>query len=186
MRYGNGMTRNIDRDPNYNYRLRESMTQGPDSGILLDTHYTYNALDAITRISEDGIEPLRKTIDYSYDALDRLTRGQYEYALGGFGREKTKDLSYLYDDRGNIMNASSIGIYSYSETENANPYAVTHAGGTSYDYDRSGNTRTRVDESGTLSFTYSSYGEMLSSERGGIMTDYLYDHTRRRIQKSTP
>ena len=49
-----------------------------------------------------------------------------------------------------------------------------------------GNTVSRTIGNDTLSFAYSPYGEMLSSMKNGITTDYSYDHTRRRVTKSTP
>lgn len=60
------------------------------------------------------------------------------------------------------------------------------AGDTSYSYDAAGHTILRVGPSDTLSFSYSPYGEMLSSTNGADVTSYSYDHTRRRIVKSTP
>jgi hypothetical protein len=49
-----------------------------------------------------------------------------------------------------------------------------------------GNTESRTLGNDTLSFAYSPYGEMLSSKKNGETTIYTYDHTRRRVTKSSP
>jgi YD repeat-containing protein len=93
--------------------------------------------------------------------------------------------SYTYDDIGNIMSASVIGSYGYSGIGYASPHAVTTAGDTSYAYDEAGQTISRMSPGMILSFAYSPYGEMTTSVKNGDPTIYGYDHTRRRITKST-
>lgn len=44
----------------------------------------------------------------------------------------------------------------------------------------------RENPSANLTLTYSPYDEQLSSQRGNTTTSYLYDHTHRRIAKSSP
>jgi len=126
IRYGNGAIKTVERDAGENYRLTRSVVSLSGS-TLLDTNYEYDALSDITRIRENGIEPLRKTIDYNYDPLDRLTQANYTYALAGYGRDTTKHLSYTYDALGNILTATDIGNYAYSGEGYASPHAVTSA-----------------------------------------------------------
>jgi YD repeat-containing protein len=61
---------------------------------------------------------------------------------------------------------------------------VTTAGDTNYAYDRAGNTTLRITPDAAYGFTYSPYGEMLSSTKDGEKTTYAYDHTKRRVIKS--
>jgi RHS repeat-associated protein len=185
IRYGNGVVKNTERDVNNNYRLTRATATTTDGTKLLDTSYGYDEVSNITNITEGGIEPLRKSLSYTYDPLARLTSANYSYSIAGYGRDQVKHLAYTYDDIGNIMSATDVWSYAYAGTNFANPHAVTGAGDTNYSYDPAGNTVSRGNTTDTLSFTYSPYGEMLSSVKNGDITNYLYDHTRRRIVKST-
>lgn len=183
LRYGNGVVKNTTRDPDHNYRLTRS-TSTLSGSTLLDTEYRYDAVSGIDQIRENGIEPLRKSVDYTYDPLSRLTRADYSYMVQGYNRTNNT-YSYIYDDIGNIMSASAIGSYGYSGIGYASPHAVTTAGDTSYAYDEAGQTISRTSPGMILSFAYSPYGEMTTSVKNGDPTTYTYDHTRRRITKST-
>lgn len=183
--YGNIASKNITRDPTYNYRLSTSQVSLADGTTLLDTSYQYDTVGNIDAIREQGIEPLRKSIDYIYDPLDRLTSANYSYATLGYNRAQTQNIAYTYDDIGNILSASPVGDYTYAQTGYANPHAVTSASGTTYGYDSAGQIVSRSAAADTFTFGYSPYGETLSSSRNGESTLYAYDHTRRRVLKST-
>ena len=184
IRYGNGIVKDTLRDPNHNYRLTRS-TASLSGGILLDTNYRYDAVSNIDRIQENGIEPLRKSVDYTYDSLRRLTRADYAYVIPGFQRVQSMSYSYRYDDIGNISTASPIGSYGYSGLGYASPHAVTSAGDTTYAYDEAGQITSRNSPDNVLSFAYSPYGEMTSSVKNGKKTTYAYDESHRRIVKSS-
>lgn len=81
IRYGNGVVKNTERDANHNYRLTRATSTTIDGTKLLDTSYGYDAVSNITSISEGGIEPLRKSVGYSYDPLARLTSASYAYGV---------------------------------------------------------------------------------------------------------
>ncbi len=183
LRYGNGVVKNTTRNPDHNYRLTRS-TATLSGSTLLDTEYRYDAISGIDQIRENGIEPLRKSVDYTYDALSRLTRADYSYMVQGYNRTNNT-YSYTYDHIGNIMSASAIGSYGYSGIGYASPHAVTTAGDTTYAYDEAGQTISRTSPGMILSFAYSPYGEMTSSVKNGDTTTYVYDQTRRRISKSS-
>ncbi|MBP9780002.1 hypothetical protein KBD33_05275, partial [Candidatus Gracilibacteria bacterium] len=185
IRYGNGVVKNTERDVNNNYRLTQATATASDGTKLLDTNYSYDAISNIVGITENGIDPLKKTISYTYDPLDRLSNANYAYSLAGYGRDQAKNFIYNYDDIGNIMSSSEVGSYSYAGTNFANPHAVTLAGDTNYSYDSAGNTTLRTTGNASLNFSYSPYGEMLTSVKNGDITNYAYDSTRRRISKST-
>lgn len=105
--------KHIERDTQYNYRLSRATTSLSGT-TLLDTSYTYDGLSDITGIQENGVEPLRKTVNYTYDLLQRLTSANSTYAVGGYGRDQIKNISYTYDPIGNILSASQLGNYVYS------------------------------------------------------------------------
>lgn len=127
IRYGNGVVKNTERDVNNNYRLTQATATASDGTKLLDTNYSYDAISNIVGITENGIDPLKKTISYTYDPLDRLSNANYAYSLAGYGRDQAKNFIYNYDDIGNIMSSSEVGSYSYAGTNFANPHAVTLA-----------------------------------------------------------
>jgi RHS repeat-associated protein len=185
IRYGNGVIKNTERDANNNYRLARAIANASDGTKLLDTSYSYDVISNIVGITENGIDPLRKTISYTYDSLARLSSANYSYNVAGYGRDQTKNLTYTYDDIGNISTSSEVGAYNYAGTNFANPHAVTTAGDTNYLYDEAGNTILGTSWDTTLNFTYSPYGEMLSSVKNWDMTSYTYDSARRRISKTT-
>jgi RHS repeat-associated protein len=185
IRYGNGVIKNTERDVNNNYRLTQATATVSDGTNLLDTNYSYDAVSNITGITENGIDPLRKTISYSYDQLARLSSANYIYTVPGFGRDQAKNYSYTYNDIGNILSSSEVWSYSYAGTNYANPHAVTMAGDTNYSYDQAGNIILRTTWYASLNFTYSPYWEMLSSMKNWDMTNYAYDSSKRRISKTT-
>lgn len=81
IQYGNGIVKDIERDAENNYRLTHATATTSDAITLLDTDYSYDAISNITHITENGIEPLRKSVDYTYDPLVRLTHASYTYGL---------------------------------------------------------------------------------------------------------
>ena len=182
IRYGNGVIKNTNRDPNNNYRLTRS-TASASGQTFLDTEYRYDAVGNMDRNSEWGIEPLRKTIDYTYDDLYRLSDAQYSYNIAGYGRDQSKTFAYTYNDIGNIMSATDVGSYGYAGTDFTSPHAVTTAWDMSYTYDQAGNTLTRQNSQNSFLFGYSPYGEMLSSMKNGEEATYTYDQSRRRVSK---
>ncbi|PIS04710.1 MAG: hypothetical protein COT81_04980, partial [Candidatus Buchananbacteria bacterium CG10_big_fil_rev_8_21_14_0_10_42_9] len=90
--------------------------------------YTYDAVGNITQIIDSSDNNGAKTIDYTYDDLNRLTSAGTTDAV--FGGDYTR--TFTYDAIGNITNKSDQGDYSYDGGEGvsyANPHAVTSIGG---------------------------------------------------------
>ncbi len=181
-KYGNGITRDTIRDPNYNHRISR-VTIASWATTYLDTQYSYDAINNIVWASVDWLDPIRKTITYTYDDLARLTNSFYNYAVWWYNRIQNQSYSYTYDDIWNILNMSSVGNYSYSEDGYTNPHAVTSAWDLSYGYDIAGNMTSRTNSGDTINFRYSLYGELLGADHAWESTNYLYDHTNRRIVK---
>jgi len=127
VRYGNGVVKNTERDVNNNYRLTRATATASDGNRLLDTNYSYDAMSNITGITENGIDPLRKSISYTYDSLARLTGATYTYSVAGYERNQAKNFNYTYDDIGNITSSSEVGSYFYAGVNYTNPHAVTLA-----------------------------------------------------------
>ncbi len=88
----------MKRDENNNYRLTDALSILPDGTRLVDTHYEYDGLSNITSVRESGIEPLRKTVNYTYDELSRLQGASYLYGVSGYTRNLSDTMSFHYDD----------------------------------------------------------------------------------------
>jgi len=117
------------------------------------------------------------TTNYGYDTNANLTSmtpvpgsslGTRSYTWDGFGR-----LHSATDGRGNTIsysydNADRITGVNYSDT-------TTHD--VAYSYDAQGQVKTRVDGSGTTSYSYDDLGRLLSvaNTAGGGTVSYTYD-----------
>lgn len=184
--YANGITKTMKRDENNNYRLTDALSILPDGTRLVDTHYEYDGLSNITSVRESGIEPLRKTVNYTYDELSRLQGASYLYGVSGYTRNLSDTMSFHYDDIWNITETSEDGRYRYAWIWKSNPHAVTQVGDMIYEYDDAGQLSLRDTGSGNTTFSYSPYGEMTASMRNNKTTEYIYDHSRRRVSKISP
>ena len=128
---------------NSNFRLQgiQHGSGDPYDNSPTNYNYTYDPVGNITSLAETG----QLTVNFTYDHLDRLktTNGAY-------------DLSYEYDQLGNILNRNGKN-FTYGDqstpsrmingTYNATqPHAVTAVGGTqSFLYDANGNMYARND-----------------------------------------
>src|SRR5687768_10100968 len=97
------------------------------------------------------------TIDYIYDALNRLTDAAY--SDGRF-------FQYTYDSAGNVLELQ----------QNLGPGTVT----TTYNYDAANQLNTAQQGSNTWQYTYDANGSLISD---GVKT-YTYDSANRLIQVS--
>ena len=135
------------------------------SGNIQDIDYTYDSVGNITNIQDSSITPTNKTVDYSYDDLNRLTAAD---SNGNY------NMSYTYDAIGNMTYKSDVGDMLYEENGNANPQAVTSVDGTAYSYDENGN----LINDGTHTYTFNSKNQLISS---GDLTFY-YDQNGQRVK----
>lgn len=181
--YGNGIAKKMERSHEYNQRLsRVVISSGSEN--YLDTQYAYDAINNITSIAVSGIDPLKKVVNYSYDDISRLIQAEYQYQISWFGREQSQIFHYSYDTIGNIKNMSSIGDFEYWQMWFNNPHAVTRAWDMTYEYDIAGNMVWQIRPDSHIHMEYSLFGELLYSQNNQTITQYLYDHTGRRLVKS--
>ncbi len=118
------------------------------------------------------------TIDYTYDALSRLTQADYD--------DGTTVYDYAYDLAGNLTNNNGTGQPPVVRTFNA-ANQMTNDGTHTLTYDPNGNlmsdgTNTytwdranRLKSLGTTSYTYDGLGNRISQSIGTTATNYLLD-----------
>ncbi len=113
------------------------------------------------------------TSNYAYDAI---------YELTGVTQSSTTTESYTYDPVGNRL--SSLGVSPYNVNV-SNELASTPS--TTYTYDNNGNTLTKIDSTGTTSYTWDFENRLTSVTLPGTggTVSFKYDPFGRRIYKSS-
>jgi RHS repeat-associated protein len=163
-------------------------------GVIASFRYELAATGRRDAVVEDA----GRRVEYSYDALDRLTREKMIDAVLG-----DRTISYSYDPVGNRVtrNDSSEGLTAYSYDADDRLLTETHAGQvTQYAYDDNGNRLSKVtsafdqvlyhwgfenrligadvtDASGTtrVEYSYNAAGLRVASITAGEETRYLLD-----------
>ena len=134
----------------------------------------------VTRIVDASNTNSSKTVDYTYDDLNRLLSATATSVASG---QSTYTHSYTYNAIGNILTRTdSAGTYAYAGDQgssNANPHAVTSIGSNSYTYDNNGNMLT---ETSGLSNTWDYNNHLTQAVKGGITSTYAYDHSGQRVK----
>jgi RHS repeat-associated protein len=112
------------------------------------------------------------TSNYTYDPIYELTQVQ---------QANSTTESYSYDPVGNRLSSLTVPSYSYNSSNE-----VTAAGGVMFTYDNNGNTTSKIDSSGTTSYTWDFENRLVGVTlpgSGGTAT-FKYDPFGRRIQKA--
>jgi YD repeat-containing protein len=154
--------------------LNTQKTYDPHSGFLQtiktdsvqDLSYKFDVLGNLLERNKG----FKLTEKFSYDGLNRLIRTQ---VIGG------KVVNISYDQIGNILSKTGVGIYNYGN--NAGPHAVTGAGGITYNYDAVGN---RISNSNGQQIQYSSYNKPTLISQGTTELGFKYNPDRARYQQT--
>src|SRR5204863_4706611 len=107
------------------------------SATLDGANYTYDLLGNRTAKTD---QLASVTSNYTYDAL---------YQLTGVAQGTTTTESYSYDAVGNRLSSLGVSPYSYNSSNQ-----LTSLPGVTYTYDNNGNTKTKVDATGTTTYTW--------------------------------
>jgi RHS repeat-associated protein len=131
--------------------------------------YTYDSAGNRTAKTDQASSV---TSNYGYDAI---------YQLTGVSHGSTTTESYTYDTVGNRLSSLGVSPYSYNSSNE-----LTSTPSTTYTYDNNGSTVTKVDSTGTTTYTWDYVNQMSSVAlpgSGGTVS-FKYDPFGRRIQKS--
>jgi RHS repeat-associated protein len=159
------------------YRLSNKTTTITGGTKVQDLTYTYDANGNITKIVDASNTNGSKTVDYTYDDLNRLLSATASAVAAG---QSTYTHSYSYDAIGNILTRTdAAGTYSYSGSGYANPHAVTSVGSVNYTYDNNGNMLT---ETSGLSNTWDYGNRITQVVKTGVTSTYGYDHSGQRVK----
>ena len=132
------------------------ITQAKNGATIRSYAYTLGPAGNRLRVAEEN----GRQVDYSYDALFRLT--QERITPTGNGAPLT--ISYIYDGFGNRLTKTIGGVT------------------TGYTYDANG----RLTSAGAATFSYDAKGNLLGQDSGGITTTYQYDALNRLRQLNSP
>ena len=136
--FANGVTETNTYDPTKLYRLTRKVSTLPNASKAQDLTYTYDAVGNITQLVEAGATNTRRTVNYGYDDLYRLTSAS---ATGTPSGISGYNQNFTYDPLGNLL-SSDQGNYSYTGNTNSlysNPDAATLIGSMGIVYDNNGN-----------------------------------------------
>ncbi len=186
----------------YNWRIKlwdESdnegeWTNGEDFFIMQgkriqDLSYTYDDVGNIMRIDDQSETNTRKTAEYEYDELYRLTSA----TITDSATEEDYTQTYTYDSLGNFTNRSDVGDYEYEGnqgTNYANPHAVTSVQNDAVviNYDHNGNLLSEIISGYNWTIFEAGWdynNRMITSGGWSAETLYRYDHSGQRILKDT-
>lgn len=145
-----------------------------NSKVFQDNHYTYDANGNITKIVDSSDTDSARTVNYTYDDLNRLTAATATDVAAG---QSTYSQTYTYSNIGNLTNKSDIGNYSYSSTGKANPHAATTINSVTHVYDDNGN----LTDDDTWDYTWDYKNRLIEADDGTDTLTYAYDHTGQRV-----
>jgi RHS repeat-associated protein len=160
-----------------------------------DLTYTYDADGNITHLVDSSFTKTAKTVDYTYDDLNRLTQASTtpDVASGAPNSGHSTREAWAYDILGNILtDATTTGTttatttYTYagsSGSNYANPDAATQWGSAALGYDKNGNATT-----GPSGFqgAWDWRNRLSISTSTAQTTNYAYDENDKRARVSTP
>ncbi|MBN2392409.1 MAG: DUF11 domain-containing protein [Anaerolineae bacterium] len=181
MSYGNGLTTAYDYYDDAGEALSFRLQRMWVSNDLLDLSYQYDNVGNVKRIV-DTSGTTNETLNYTYDALDRLTNvsGAYArtFAYNVIGNMMVRDAFFYTYDAPKPVSGCAAG------TPNTKPHAVQSAGLLgNFSYDCNGNM-TSHSTAGILSYNAEN---KLSAAAGpnGTFT-YTYDGDGALVKKTTP
>jgi RHS repeat-associated protein len=183
----------------YTDRYQTSKVKTATSGGTTRAEYTYT-FDSRRRCTQQVRNHLSETIDYTYDAANRLTDEDSSGGSGGPISVSARNLTWTYDDAGNRNSdndGSSTTNYTYNSENRLTTVAKANGDQFDYTYDANGNQSTRdftpngagsPTVSETFGFDYanrqSSYVKTVSGS--GTVANYAYAYvpTGQRLAKN--
>ncbi len=146
--------------------------------------YTLGLAGNRTQVMEAGPATTWRTVNYTYDAVYRLTQEQIHEP----GIVSVQSFNYGYDAVGNRTQMTRNGVVT-SYTYDANDRLLTElnnsTGTTASSYNDSGNLKRRVSSGGTESYVYDSENRLVSASNANGLVSYAYDTDGMRTSKTS-
>ncbi len=177
--YANGVTTTNTYDAAHLYRLSNKTTVNGVPTNLQNISYTYDANSNITQIVDASNTNASKTVNYTYDDLNRMLTATATSVASG---QSTYTYTYAYNAIGNIT-SGPVGSYVYNGSSGsnwANPHAATSINSVTNTYDKNGNNLS----DGTLTNTWNYKNQLATSTNGTFTRTYLYDEKGNRVSSS--
>jgi len=159
-----------------------TVPSAPSSVAIQDLNYSYDANGNITKVIDASDMASSKTVDYTYDDLNRLVSAVTSGIATG---QQNYTESFVYNAIGNLTSKTSGGVttlYSYSGSGYANPHGATSIGGVTQSYDSAGN----LLSDGTWSHSWDYGNRLIQSQKTGTTITYAYDQASSRVKLVTP
>ncbi len=175
MTLGNGVVTDYNYDPNH-FRLSQIYTT-KTSTVHQNLNFAYDAVGNVLCVT-DGSNGAN-TQSFSYDHLNRLVGAHLGSCNPG-----TYEMTYSYNEIGNMTSNSQVGSYTYpaSGASSVRPHAVTSAGPNTYAYDANGNM---VSGAGRT-MIYDAENRPTSITGPSGTTQMVYDYSGDRLKKTEP
>lgn len=164
------------------YRIQGIQVQAASSTNLLTLGYQYDAESSITRKTLQLGSDVNGSVDYAYDALDRLTQARPSTSLAGLGLPQEQ---YGYDAVHNRISS----LHQPGEWQYASGNRLTQRGlGTDlvrYDYTATGHIQSATRNGSVTTNIYDATERRVAVEQDGqLIARYQYDPFGRRISKT--
>lgn len=152
-------------DVNYAYSplngKTQTVTQTLGNSEISKSVYSYNESGNLALLGEwENGSATENSRIYDYDGAGRLKDAYIAKLSGNVWSKGGRALGVQFDTLGNIIEKSDVGAYEYGTA--GNPYAVSVAGGNSYQYDSLGRQFWRSGpgiNGGLQTIDYSSFGQ---------------------------
>ncbi len=141
-------------------------TKDAAGALIARTAYTLDDAGHRTRLEE-----LDRTVDYTYDALYRLTSETVT------DQNKTRTTTWTYDKVGNRLTQDVDGLLTTYEYDDNDRLLTETTGGqvTRYTYDANGNTLSKSGPEGTVTYTWNQDGRLIGASDGSQTLAFTYD-----------
>jgi RHS repeat-associated protein len=174
----------------YSYDIVNRLTsRTAPSGVT--TSFTYDGLDRLFELAHTKSPATLSINQYGYDSANRIfswlgSSGNRSFSYDASDRLTTMtkmggNESYGYDAVGNRTTSHLSASYTHQPFNR-----LTSTTSATYTYDNNGNLLTKVDGSGTRTYTWDSDNRLKQvTLPGGATVNYKYDALGRRIQRTT-
>ncbi|OGZ45223.1 MAG: hypothetical protein A2756_01205 [Candidatus Ryanbacteria bacterium RIFCSPHIGHO2_01_FULL_48_27] len=149
----------------------------PAVDVVQDFTYTYDAGGNITKVVDISETNTKKTMDYIYDDLYRLTSASSTLATTTQSNYKQ---TYTYSSIGNLTSKSDVGSYTYAGDTGslyANPHAATSINGVTQTYSKPGN----LLGNGTWNYRWDYRNQLQRATTTSALSSFGYDYTGQRV-----